>query len=185
MKKLALVRTGTVVLLFIALSTGSGASTNSVSAEPVDYRQLQSLAPASIGAFQRRYVAGGRDTSFDLAVTYADARYFNAQGACLRIRITDFVSLTGHNATNPTVNLLRRFWGVDPKKATESAPITIYQGLSIARTYNAETRSGEIRFTLADRFLVQISANGADPQDLDAALQALRLDRLKQLAASP
>ena len=146
---------------------------NQPPAEPVDFRRLRDLLPASVGALERTNAEGAKQGSMGFSVSEASADY-GAGDSTVSVKITDMGAV-------PTMAMMGAAWtmtDVDRETATGYEK-TVRLGESKGyRTYDSDSRRGEFSLVVADRFLVNVTGRGVDDDALEAALRAVDLSAL-------
>ena len=117
-----------------------------------------------------------RTATMGLQISEADATYGDEAGNSLQLEITD---LGGANA----IMAFASWAAVERERETDDGYEKTYkQGERVLHErWNRETRSGEHGVLLAQRFLVKVSGEGQDIEELKAAVDELNLNELEAL----
>lgn len=159
---------------------GEGSESGST-VKPVDFRELKALLPESLPGLQRSGAEGERTSVMGINVSEANARYEDAEGASVRIKITDMGNVSGF------VGLATLAWthaDIDRETSTGYERTTTFGGHKAFEKYDTETQSGDLNIFVAGRFVVDIEGSNVSMDVLKTAAGAIDLAKLASLKAS-
>ena len=144
-------------------------------ADPVNFRQLRDLLPASLAGMERTGVEGATEGAMGFSVSQAEARYASPEGTgSFDIQIADYGAV-------PSAGMMGLGWtmaDVD-RETTDGYEKTVTLGGHRGyRSYDAAARDGELSLFVADRFLVTVSGSDVGDDQIEAALRAVDLAAL-------
>ena len=144
---------------------------------PVDFHALKDLLPESLSGMQRKEAAGQSGEAMGMKGSSANARYSDGANGSIDIEISDLGSLSG------LAGLATSF---DPnmEKETDSGyeRTRKVEGGVIHEKYDRSNKSGEFGMLVGNRFTVTAHGYGVSEAQLLAALKAIDLKKLDQLA---
>ncbi len=144
--------------------------------QPIDFRELKAMLPASLPGMQRSEASGQSGEAMGMKGSSATARYSDGRNASIRIEIADLGSLSGLAA------LAGKF---DPNMEKETD--TGYErtkridGQLVHERYDRRAKSGEVGVLVASRFSVTVEGSGVDATTLTGALKAIDLSSLASM----
>jgi Yip1 domain len=144
--------------------------------QPIDFRELKAMLPASLPGMQRSEATGQSGEAMGMKGSSANARYSDGANASIRIEIVDLGGMSGLAA------LAGKF---DPNMEKETA--TGYErtkridGQLVHERYDRRAKSGEVGVLVADRFSVTVEGSGIDAATLTGALKAIDLSSLASM----
>ena len=146
---------------------------------PVDYHALKELLPESLSGMQRKEATGPSGEAMGMRGSSANARYSDGANASIDIEIADLGSLSG---------LAGLAAGFDPNMEKETD--TGYErtrkvdGGLVHQKYDRRDKSGDFGMLVGNRFTVTAHGYGVTEDQLLAALKAIDLMKLDQLAVA-
>ncbi len=147
--------------------------------QPIDFRELKAMLPASLPGMQRNEASGQSGEAMGVKGSNATARYSDGANASIRIEITDLGSLSGLAA------LAGKF---DPnmEKETDSGyeRTKRIDGQLVHERYDRRAKSGEVSVIIASRFSVTVDGSGVEPAALANALKAIDLSSLAAMTTA-
>lgn len=159
-----------------ALQGLRGADAEGRTVEPVDFRELKALLPASLPGMERENAEGEKNSALGVKVSQANARYASGSaGTSATVSITDMGSVSG------LVGLATYAWaGMDVDRETETGyeRTTTFDGHKAFEKYDNTSRSGEISIMVAGRFVVQVEGNDVPMDFLKDAARSIDLNKL-------
>jgi len=148
--------------------------------QPVDFRKLTGLLPASLPGLERKNAGGEKSSVMGMATSKAEAEYHaEGQSARIDVSINDLGSVRGFG-------MLGFNWlSLDIDKENE-------QGFERTLKYEqypayekfeqgSDWSRGEISVFVADRFIVTVDGNGVSNDAIRDALGRVNLDRLESM----
>ena len=145
-------------------------------ADPVNFRQLRDQLPASLAGMERTNIEGATQGAMGFSVSEAEATY-GGEEATVDIKITDLGAM-------PSLGMMGLGWtmaDVDRETSTGYERTLTLAGNRGYRTYDTETRNGELSLVVAERFLVAVKGRGVDDDQLEEALRAVDLGALAEM----
>ena len=144
--------------------------------QPVDFRELKAMLPASLPGMQRNEASGQGGEAMGMKGSSATARYSDGAKASIRIEIVDLGSMAGVAA------LAGKF---DPniEKETDTGyeRTKRIEGQLVHERYDRRTKSGEIGVLVANRFTITVEGSGIDAAALTGALKTIDLPSLASM----
>lgn len=146
--------------------------------EPVDFRELKTLLPATIAGMKRGEEKGERAAVAGIKASHAQARYSDGGNTRLRVKITDTGSLSGF------AGMAGAAWAmVDIDRETDRGyeKTSTVDGRKMHEKWNAKDKRGEVDVIVAGRFIVEVRGTGIEMKDLKASLKAIDFKKLEAL----
>ncbi len=147
--------------------------------QPIDFRELKAMLPASLPGMQRNEASGQSGEAMGMKGSNATGRYNDGANASISIEITDLGSLSGLAA------LVGKF---DPnmEKETDSGyeRTKRIDGQLVHERYDRRGKSGEVSVIIANRFSVTVEGSGVEPAALANALKAIDLSSLAAMTTA-
>ena len=144
-------------------------------ADPVNFRVLRDLLPASLDGMEQTNIEGATEGAMGFSVSSAEATYEGPDGASeVDIKITDLGAM-------PSLGMMGLGWtmgDVDRETSSGYERTVTFGGNRGYRKYNSDARDGEFSLVVAERFLVAVEGDGVDDAQLEAALRAVDLSAL-------
>lgn len=147
--------------------------------EPVDYKKLKELLPATLGGLKRADAEGSKQSVGDIKLSQVRGTY-NEDGkdGSGSVSIMDYGAMPGMaEGLSPWMNV-----EVDNESDTEytkTVKVGDYKGME---TYNKESKSGSLTLVVGKRFLLQVEINDLGPEVLQDTVKAMKLAELEALA---
>ncbi|HEX4944813.1 MAG TPA: hypothetical protein VFV55_10695 [Usitatibacteraceae bacterium] len=177
-------RQGDVHQVGEAMKQMGEALAGSVKVEPVDFRTLKELLPASIAGLKRVNAEGSRTNVVGIASSRAEATYEDGKGGRVILEIKDMGTLSGVTAmATAWVNV-----EIDKDGDTGYERTTTVGGRKAYERYDKAKRSGELDVIVAGRFIVGARATGVEMKvfkEAVARLDLAKLEALKQQGLPP
>lgn len=146
--------------------------------QPVDFRELKGLLPASLPGLTRSGAEGEKTSVMGIKVSEAHASYDNDAGASVRIKITDMGSVSGF------VGLATLAWThaeIDRETDSGYERTTTYNGHKAYEKYDTETQGGEIQVFVEGRFVVEVEGSNVTMDVLKAAAGTIDMAKLASM----
>jgi Yip1 domain len=151
--------------------------------DPVDFKTLESMLPASLPGMKRTSAEGENQAAVGVKTSTAKADYAGNNGAGVHIEIADISGVSG---------LMDLAGGLIQNTTSESdsgfEKDVQLGGRTVHEKYDARNRHGDLSIILAKRFSVDISGNGVDMSALEETLRQTdlaRLESMKDAGAQP
>lgn len=158
---------------------GLGDAANSgVKVEPVDFRELKALLPATIGAMAREGAEGEKVAAMGVHVSEAHANYTSAGGGSITVKISDLGNVSG------LVGMATMAWAfadVDKETETGYEKTTTFNGHKAYERYDNQGRSGELNILVEKRFVVTIEGSDVDMSTLHEAARSIDIVKLASM----
>lgn len=167
--------TGDVSQAWRDLQAAVGLTSN---AAPIAYSDLKSLLPTALNGWTPGPVTGGHEKIFGVGASRAEVSLTREDGARLTIRITDTGAMQALTALAGKAMDVAQ---VERESDTGFERSFAYRGHRGFETYNANGRTGSKRVLVANVFDLQVTGTGVKAEDLDQALEAIDLERLREL----
>ena len=143
-------------------------------AEPVNFRQLRDLLPASLAGMAQTEVEGATEGAMGFSVSQVEARYAADGAGSFSVQIMDYGAV-------PSAGMMGLGWtmaDVDRETSDGYEKTITLGGHRGYRTYDTAARDGELSLFVADRFLVTVSGSDVGDDQIEAALRAVDLAAL-------
>ena len=145
--------------------------------EVVDFRELKSLLPESIGDLKRTNAEGEKNSAMGFTVSQAKADYSSEDGSkYIDIEITDFGGTTGWAGLAS--------WGwtmaeVDRETETGYEKTTTFKGHKAFERYDNQYQNGNIEVLVAGRFMVSVDGSNISMDIIKNALDEIDFSKLE------
>ena len=146
-------------------------------ADPVNFRVLRDLLPASVSGMDQGEVEGATDGAMGFSISRVEAVYPGADGAQIDIGIMDYGAI-------PSMAMMGLGWtitDIDRESGSEYQRTVTFGGERGFRSYDSEAQSGEFSIVVADRFHVEVTGTQVSDDELEAALRGIDLSGLAAL----
>jgi hypothetical protein len=151
--------------------------------DPVDFKTLTGMLPASLPGMTRASAQGEAQGAVGVKASSAKADYTGKDGTSAHIEIADISGVSG---------LMDLASGLIQNTTSESdsgyEKDVNLSGRTVHEKYDARGKKGELSVVLAKRFSVDVSGNGVDMQSLEQSLGRIdlaRLESMKDAGAQP
>lgn len=162
----------------LAKSMGQPGSTAAL----VDFRDLKALLPESVGGLKRTSAEGEKSSAMGFGVSKAVAKYKGDGEGRLKIELIDTAGVGGMAVA--AFGLA----GLEVDKETEHGyeRTSTVGGRKIFEKYNGNSKRGEIKVLVGNRFVVEIDGDDLPMETIkDVLASKLDLGKLEALAAAP
>ena len=146
-------------------------------AEPVNFRVLRELLPASVAGMAQGEVEGATDGAMGFSISRVEASYPGEDGAQIDIGVMDYGAI-------PSMAMMGLGWtmaDIDRESGSTYERTVSFGGERGFRKYDSEAQSGEFSLIVADRFHVEATGTNVSDEDLEAAIRAVDLSGLNDL----
>ncbi len=144
-------------------------------AEPVNFRQLRDLLPASLAGMEQTEIEGATEGAMGFSISQAEARYAAPDGdGSFTIQVMDYGAV-------PSAGMMGLGWtmaDVDRETGDGYEKTIALGGHRGYRQYDTAAQDGELSLLVADRFLVTVSGSDVEDDQVEAALRAVDLAAL-------
>lgn len=147
-------------------------------AEPVNFRVLRDLLPATLPGMERTSAEGATQGAMGFSISEAEATYTGTAtddaSPRIDIKITDGGAL-------PSMAMMGAAWTmaeVDRETADGYEKTVTMGGNRGFRKYDTASRDGEFSLSVADRFLVVVTGTDVDDAAIEAALRTVDMGAL-------
>ena len=144
---------------------------------PVDFRELKSLLPESIGDLKRSNLEGEKVAAMGMNISHANADYNDTENnISIDIKITDLGSVSGLSGL-----AAYGWYMVDIDKENEAGyeKTVTYKGNKGYEKYNNENKDGELSILVAKRFVVEVNGNNVSMAQMKAAVDMIDISKLE------
>lgn len=144
--------------------------------QPVDFKDLTAMLPASLPGMQRTSAQGENQGAVGVKTSSAKADYAGSDGSGVHIEIADISGVSG---------LMDLAGGLIQNTTSESdsgfeKDVSI-GGRTVHEKYDARNKLGDLSVILAKRFSVDVSGKGVDMRILEQSLGQIDLSRLESM----
>jgi hypothetical protein len=149
----------------------------SIDVEPVDFRALKELLPATIAGMKRVGTEGSRTNVMGIASSKAEATYEDGKGGRIVLDITDVGNLSG-------VTAMAFAWlnvEIDKEGTSGYERTTTVSGRKAYERYDRAERAGALDVIVGGRFIVGAKATGVEMKVFKEAVANLDLAKLEAL----
>lgn len=147
--------------------------------EVVDFRDLKSLLPESVGDLKRTNAEGEKTGAMGFTISKAEADYNNEDySQRIDIEITDMTGASGY------AGLAAWGWAMaDIDKETESGyeKTVKYKGHKAFEKYNHQDQYGSIEVLVSGRFMVSVNGNNVPMEVIKSAIDQIDIGRLEAM----
>jgi hypothetical protein len=144
--------------------------------DPVDFKTLEAVLPASLPGMKRTQAEGENQGAVGVKTSTAKADYAGSNGAGVHIEIADISAVSG---------LIDLAGGLIQNTTSESdsgyEKDVAIGGRTVHEKYDARNNHGELSIILAKRFSVDVSGEGVAMNSLEQSLGQVDLARLESL----
>jgi hypothetical protein len=144
--------------------------------DPVDFKTLEGLLPASLPGMKRTQAGGENQGAVGVKTSSAKADYADNNGAGVHVEIADISGVSG---------LMDLAGGLIQTTTSESdsgyEKDVVIGGRTVHEKYDARNKHGELSIILAKRFSVDVSGDGVAMNSLEQSLGQIDLARLESL----
>lgn len=158
------------------LSALGGALGGSHRVTPVDFQTLKAMLPPSLPGMERTNAAGEAKQGLGMQATNATGTYKGADGASVELAIADASAVSG---------LMEMAESLPQTTNSESdsgyEKDVILGGRKVHEKYNTHSRHGELQAIVAKRFTIELTGEGVDMSQLEAALGNVDLGKLESM----
>ncbi len=144
--------------------------------DPIETDRLKGFLPETLDGMQRADVTTEQNSFGPMSVTMANATYQDAAGRRVRIGIGDMAAAGGLFA-------LTAMMGAGQAKETDAGYEKFHRvdGRLVIEKLDRRSGAAEYGVVLADRFVINTSSSGVDPQALKAMIAKLDLSKLEAM----
>ena len=144
--------------------------------EPVDFRELKSLLPDTIGSMKRSSAGGEKGGGFGIVVSHAEGHY-QGEGGSVDLKITDPGTLSGFAA------MAAMWMNMELDKETDSGyeKTGTANGRRFHEKYDKNSKSGEYTVVVGNRFMVEVNGRGIDMPTMKKAIDQVNLAKLESM----
>jgi hypothetical protein len=148
--------------------------------EVVDFRELKSLLPETLGSLVRSNAQGEKNSAMGFTISKAEADY-NSEDYSQRIdiEITDLAGATGY------AGLAAWGWAmVDIDKETETGyeKTTKIKGHKGYEKYENEYKNGSVEVLVSGRFMVTVRGNNVPMDMIKSAFNEIDISKLESMS---
>ena len=144
---------------------------------PVDFRELKSLLPESIGNLKRSNLEGEKVAAMGMNISHANADYRDTEKTLsIDIKITDLGSVSGLSG------LAAYGWymvEIDKESDTGYEKTMTYKGNKGYEKYDNQNKDGELSILVAKRFVVEVNGNNVSMDQIKAAVDMIDIGKLE------
>ena len=147
--------------------------------EVVDFRELKSLLPESLGDMKRTNAEGEKNSAMGFTISQARGDYSTEDGSqYIDIEITDFGGATGWAGLAS--------WGwtiaeVDRETETGYEKTTTFKGHKAFEKYDNQYQNGNIEVLVGGRYMVSVDGNSVSMDVIKNALGSIDLGKLEAM----
>ena len=156
--------------------SGQAAATAKGAAASVDPEVLKSLLPANVGGLARTEIFGESAGSAGMGGSHAEARY-GAGDATMTVEVTDTAALAGLAGMAGAFDV-----NSSKETATGYEKVATVDGRMTTEEYDRASRHGKYGVLAGGRFMVRAEGDRVSIDDLKAAVNAVGVVRVEQLA---
>jgi hypothetical protein len=164
-----------------AMGAMMGGGDGKVAVEPINFRELKTLLPESIGGMKRENSSGETTATMGMKVSHVKARYTAGKGTQLRLKITDTGSMSGF------AGLASAGWAmveIDRESDTGYEKTSTVNGRKMHEKWNSKRKRGEVDMIVGGRFILELRGTGMEMEDLKQALAAIDLKKPEGLKSA-
>lgn len=158
-----------------AMSGMTAAATGGKKVDPVDFRELKSMLPASAGGITRTDASGEKSGALGIMVSSAEGKYETPDGKSIMLKIADIGSLSS------VAGMTGYAWAnneIDRESDNEYEKSTTFKGYKALEQYNKKTHAGNLSVLVGNRFVVEAHGTNVEMKALKAAIESVDLRKL-------
>lgn len=144
---------------------------------PIDFRELKSLLPESVGNLKRSNLEGEKVATMGMNISSANADYNdNENNISIDLKITDLGSVSGLSG------LAAYGWymvDIDKENETGYEKTITYKGNKGYEKYDNDGKHGELNILVAKRFIVEANGNNVTMDQMKAVVNMIDIDKLE------
>lgn len=163
----------------MAAAAGAMMSGGKGAVEPMDFRELQTLLPETIGGLKRGEVKGEKAGAMGIKVSNAEAAYSAGGDARITLKIVDSGSISGFAGMAGAAWMMV---DIDRESSSGYEKTSTAAGRKTHEKWDKEGKHGEVNMVVASRFIIEIRGDGIEMKDLKQAAAALDYKKLEGYA---
>ena len=143
--------------------------------ETMDFRELKSMLPGSLGNLKRTEATGEKSGAMGITISHAEGNYSSDDGKAIVLKISDIGSLTA------VTGMTGYAWAaneIDRESDNEYEKSTTFKGYKALEKYNKQSHSGNLSVLIGGRFVVEAQGSNVDMNAIKAALGGVDLKKL-------
>lgn len=144
---------------------------------PIDFRELKSLLPESVGNLKRSNLEGEKVATMGMNISSANADYNdNDNNISIDLKITDLGSVSGLSG------LAAYGWymvDIDKENETGYEKTITYKGNKGYEKYDNDGKHGELNILVAKRFIVEANGNNVTMDQMKAVVNMIDIGKLE------
>jgi len=144
---------------------------------PVDFRELKSLFPETVGNLKRTNLEGEKVAAMGMNISNANANYSDDEnGISIDLKITDLGSVSGLSG------MAAYGWymvDIDKEDETGYEKTITYKGSKGYEKYDNEGKYGELSILVAKRFIVEANGNNVSMDQIKSAVDNIDFGKLE------
>ncbi len=144
---------------------------------PVDFRELKSLLPETIGSLKRTNIEGEKVSTMGMNISHADADYSDTENnSSIDIKITDLGSISGISGL-----AAYGWYMIDIDKEDDSGyeKTITYKNSKGYEKYNNKNKNGELSILVAKRFVVEVNGDNVSMDQMKSAADQIDFGKLE------
>lgn len=144
---------------------------------PVDFRELKSLFPETVGNLKRTNLEGEKVAAMGMNISNANSNYSDDEnGISIDLKITDLGSVSGLSG------MAAYGWymvDIDKEDETGYEKTITYKGSKGYEKYDNEGKYGELSILVAKRFIVEANGNNVSMDQIKSAVDNIDFGKLE------
>lgn len=145
--------------------------------DPVDFRSLKELLPASAAGLERTEATGEKNGAMGYGISQAQGRY-EKEDASVEVEIMDTGGVGGMAMMGMAAWAMA---DVDKETATGYEKTTRINGMKAFEKYDNQSKDGEINVIVGDRFVVNVKGRNVTMDQMKDTLGDMDLAKLAAL----
>jgi hypothetical protein len=141
---------------------------------------LKALLPETLAGMKRTNASAEKNQMMGIDMSHAEGQYEGQNDASISLTITDVGNLSG------TMKMGMMAWTMaqyNRETDTGYEKTGTYGGYKGVEEYNKEQKSGQIKVSVADRFIVELEGNNVTMDTLKQALEQIDLKKVASAAS--
>ena len=143
---------------------------------PVDFQTLKGMLPPSLPGMERTNASGEAKQGLGMQATHATGTYKGTDGASVELTIADASAVSGLMDLAESLPQT-----TDSESDSGYEKDVILGGRKVHEKYNTRSRHGELQAIVAKRFAIDLTGEGVDMSQLEAALGNVDLGKLESM----
>lgn len=144
-------------------------------ADPVDFRRLRDLLPASVSDLEQGETEGSKEGAMGFTVSKASSTYSDGADASATVTVTDMGGIQMAMMMGLAWTMVEK----DSETGTKIERTMEYDGYPAYLEFDSDGGRGSLQVLVADRFVVEAEGSGLTIEQLEALVDGVGLGTLE------